>query len=83
MKMKLLIAAAALSGFLATPALADTCEDLVDQVDGLIAEQGAGVSSESMVQIVDLRNGGSDDCANGDEVEGIAKLETAISLFTQ
>lgn len=75
--------AVALVTLIASPALATDCEDLVEQVDDMLDEQGGTLTAETEAAILNLRNDGEADCSTGDEVEGIAKLETAISLFTQ
>jgi hypothetical protein len=82
MKSKLFLAAI-LAGALVGQAQADDCDDLVDQVDDLLAVESSDLNEEVLNRIVALRNQGAQECDEGDEQAATESLEEALSLFTQ
>ena len=82
MKFKLFLAAA-LTGAFAASAHAEGCADLVVQVDDLLASESGELNEEVLGRIMELRNRGAQECAEGDEDAATESLEEATSLFTQ
>lgn len=81
MKLKLVLAAALLGGFV-TSAHAD-CTELVAQVDSMLATETHDMNEEVLGQIMTLRNEGTQECDNGNDEAATESLEKAISMFTQ
>ena len=81
MNIRMVLAAALVGGF-ATAAHAD-CNELVVQVDDMIAAEAAEMNEEVLAQIHDLRNQGAASCESGNDEAATESLEQAISLFSQ
>jgi hypothetical protein len=80
---KHIVLAATLSSFLAPPAFAASCAELIAEVNSRLAASADSLNDEVTGEIIDLRDEGQDRSNAGDEAACQAKLEEALSLFTQ
>ena len=82
MKVRLLVAAGLLAASM-TPALANNCPVLMDQVDALLAEEGASLNEDTLARVQELRAEGEALHEQGDHDGSVAALEEALSMFGQ